>query len=767
MTEEPLAEEPIEYADSNEDAPSDDDIFDEPDEADQGPDDPTQELLTALGRFRRQVARAREGQPTQEWSDECMRQLISAVEAALQQEWKEVVHALTDTARVLQSYENAGRSNDAIPFLDEAYDILCFMVGDLIVGKIRPGVLDKWRQRYQKALSDMEAQGVALVEDGVDAEEDAFSSAAPVADAIEPSIEEPSSGELAAPEMPDEEEEAAHAEAAQTEEYAPQVEDQAALEEEAEPEEDLILDQEPDDVLVEEPGVEPEPLLDEPEPDEYGSAAAEPAPEPASDDSAPGDETEGPAAEEPEEEDEVLRALDSLLSELSEEDAEEAAEADETAEPVQQTVAHEEVPEIPEYPAEEIAESDASEPAEVQAFAAEQAAPEPEPEEAPGPELAPPAPEPEPVAAASGEVDVGELLEEFSTRLYDDDLELPERVREAQQVLGRLRRKAMQDDREGGVLMCLSMNRLLRLLSQGGAEPDEAMRDLTTSFQELFPEAESGDDPEVEAWLNTCDDLSAEWTLSRRSAREQQAGQPEPGAAPAEAQPEGSGTDLLLVAQKAVSEGNTASAKVFALQAAAKIAEMQGQEASDEVQNAEQTFTDLSARVEDARSEIRRAEEAVRQAEEEAYAASAQVDDAHGAQNQLSDQLEANAEEVARLEEEIRQLQAQRDEAAARREASEQRLEEARQSLSELEQTSQERKAAETEAREALEAARQNVTALEHRKNEQAAATEEARERLKHQEHSLKELRRMIAALGGSEDGESEEQDELPFGEGH
>ncbi len=134
--------------------------------------DPTQQLLTYLGRFQRQLHRAQQGASQDEWSDEAMSQLIHGVELSLKTEWTIVVEALTDTARVLQTYEDAGQANDALPFLADAYEMLCLMVGDLIVDNVRPTVRDKWRARFAEAAEQARAAGLELVEDDTARNED-------------------------------------------------------------------------------------------------------------------------------------------------------------------------------------------------------------------------------------------------------------------------------------------------------------------------------------------------------------------------------------------------------------------------------------------------------------------------------------------------------------------------------------------------------------------------------------------------------------------
>ncbi len=127
--------------------------------------DPTQRLLTALGRFQRQVSRAEEGAPQEAWCDECMNQLITGIEIALNEDWADVKEALTDVARILQTYEDEGHADQSIYFLKDSYEILCLMVGDLIVGNVRSGVMKKWQDRYERALDELADAGLTLVDD--------------------------------------------------------------------------------------------------------------------------------------------------------------------------------------------------------------------------------------------------------------------------------------------------------------------------------------------------------------------------------------------------------------------------------------------------------------------------------------------------------------------------------------------------------------------------------------------------------------------------
>jgi len=153
-----------------------------------GSGDPTQRLLTSLGRFHRYVAKGQAGAPQEFWSDNCMGQLLAAVELSAEQNWKHIIEALTGTARVLQTYENASSAHVCVPFLNDSYEILCLMVGDLIVNNTRSGAMQTWRKRYNKAVEELTAAGLTLVEDEVEIEEEpaAEMDGAPEAEPVEP-----------------------------------------------------------------------------------------------------------------------------------------------------------------------------------------------------------------------------------------------------------------------------------------------------------------------------------------------------------------------------------------------------------------------------------------------------------------------------------------------------------------------------------------------------------------------------------------------------
>ncbi len=159
-------------------------VFSGSDDAGDAEHNPVQRLLTALGRFQREVAKAHEGVPADRWAEECMNQLINAVDIGLEQGWHTVVEALGQIGRILQTYYLNGRADECIGFLDDSYEILCLMVSDLFVGSVRESVREKWQERYAQAVEDVAAAGLTLIEDGAD--DSAGTASAPVAPGSQP-----------------------------------------------------------------------------------------------------------------------------------------------------------------------------------------------------------------------------------------------------------------------------------------------------------------------------------------------------------------------------------------------------------------------------------------------------------------------------------------------------------------------------------------------------------------------------------------------------
>ena len=127
--------------------------------------DPIQHLFSTLGKFNRHMSQAQHAPDSGDWAEKCMNELASGLEIAIACNWTPVKDALIDTARILHSYDCVGRRRDAIPFLNNSYEILSLMVGDLIVDKVRSGVIQKWKELYGKTLDELKGAGIPLVED--------------------------------------------------------------------------------------------------------------------------------------------------------------------------------------------------------------------------------------------------------------------------------------------------------------------------------------------------------------------------------------------------------------------------------------------------------------------------------------------------------------------------------------------------------------------------------------------------------------------------
>lgn len=127
--------------------------------------DPIQSLFSSLGKFNRHLSQAQHAPDSSEWVEKCMNELAVGLQIAINCNWTPVKDALIDTARILHSYDRVGRRRDSIAFLNGSYDILSLMVGDLIVDKVRSGVIQKWQDLYRKTLDDLRQAGIDLAAD--------------------------------------------------------------------------------------------------------------------------------------------------------------------------------------------------------------------------------------------------------------------------------------------------------------------------------------------------------------------------------------------------------------------------------------------------------------------------------------------------------------------------------------------------------------------------------------------------------------------------
>ncbi len=742
--------------------------------------DPIQRFLTALGRFERQIDRAQAGRRQDDWGEECMHQLVDALEIAIAQGWKDVVRTLTETARVLQSCSAAGEAPRCVPFLAEAYEILCMMVGDLIVGNVRSGVReDKWRARYARAVADLESAGIPL---WADEEELAGASAGgsapePARDAEpepEPGPELEPAGDVASepePErQPEAEPEAVEAEAGWSARPAAPTPEWAKADD-----------------------LEPFPLdLDE---EAYATAdGSEDARERREWDMADAAPEEGPDA--------GLEAFDpaavpgagalttdDFLDVEVEAEASDEAEADDwdvllpgvSAEPAPEEAgdaAPFDVDEVEDAgDADDVACAETSDEAEAEAIVSAEAA---EPEAVGDMDAG--AGEDEGSAEAGDAVEeavrpvlpqaVEQALDRFSERVERLSGEAPDGLETGWAELGEILRSlaefAQEHGRDGALAPCMAMGRMVRLGAARRVVPDRRFTDLAFWFSGVYAEAgKRVSTPEIQDWLTECDDLLLSWATDAPVSAEKAAAAPEAGAG-AEEREANPLWALLKTAQDAVAGGDPANAKTLALQAAAQIAEMQAKEAEAKVAEAERRLTDGTAECEQMRSAVREAEQAVAAAEEAAEQGRRALETTQARIAEAQDELAGLDASIDQIEEQIRALQAQREEALERKRSAGEQLEEAEARAVEEAEAVALREGAEREARAALEDARQRVTSLERRRVENETAMERARELLNRRRSALQEIEETIAQIrdadGDANDGGSGDQrNELLF----
>jgi len=159
--------------------------------------DPTQALFSALGRFCRNFTRG-QSLPNSPWPSDCMQELTASLKVCLDQNWISLQRALIDTARILSSYEHAGRAVECLPFLQKSHDILSLMVGDLILDRVTDLARYGWPDHYARAVVVLKNRGIELIED--DSE-----TAVPEADEAAPPAETAAAPAHSEPEAPFEE----------------------------------------------------------------------------------------------------------------------------------------------------------------------------------------------------------------------------------------------------------------------------------------------------------------------------------------------------------------------------------------------------------------------------------------------------------------------------------------------------------------------------------------------------------------------------------
>ncbi len=675
--------------------------------------DPAQALLNVLSRFQRHYLRGREGAEQSAWSDDCMNALIDAVDVAVAQRWQEVVSVLTETARVLQTYEDAERANECVPFLTSSHEVLCHMVGDLLAGQTRPGLLRKWEAVYERARADIDAAGLSLVQDEVSDQELAYEAFAADIQKNSP-FDEPSSD-------------------IETEAVAPEAVAESVIPEPQEPEASLPFELPgiAEDVLgdpFEAPSLDDLPDLSEQEaeiPTMENAAAMEPEAESSEMDAAFEQRIlsfpSRPASEEP--------TLDT---------------DDDSAEPIEAEVDEPAELEIPEPVTE------AETPASVGDFFEDQS-------EAPVPTY---------------EEEISGILDAACDALSNatGGLEAFEvHVRE-------LEARAVESDWDGAAAACRSVLRLLEMLATRNLEPSDRFMELAYGFGGVYVESrESADTDEYRSFQNDCVTLLQEWMDDRPTTDDTSDAAPAPEpfvAAPELAAPElapdTEGSDpalaeLLETVRAAMMGGRAANAKLLMLEAAARIAHEQEGEAAKLVGDAERALNENSRALEEARNSVQKHENRV----SETAAKVSEVQ--HGQEDHrrqallLAERLDECRSHVESLDEQIRELQNRRADAESERLAAEDELNAARESEDEHEAQLEAMRVQERDARLRLEEERGRAKALQNSRGDLERAVMVKREMLARQRQSTHDIEQTIAHTRDSEADESTEDHDSLF----
>jgi len=667
--------------------------------------DPAQALLNVLGRFQRHYLRGKEGVDQSAWSDDCMNALIDAVDVAVAQRWQEVVSVLTETARVLQTYEDADRANECVPFLTSSHEVMCHMVGDLLSGQIRPGLLRKWESLNERTHAEVEAAGLLLVQDEVSDQELAYEAFSVDAQKNSP-FDEPS---------PDIETEMDTPEAI-AESQAAHMESETTADE-PEPMLPFELPELSDEVSSE---LDDVPTLDDlPDLSDSGDVT------PTVEDAAESEIDEEPPAAEDDVDPRILSFPSPPASDELEMETASATEEDIPSLPV------DEPSEAIEAPVESV-ESEQEIETEIETT------------------------EPDPSEDISGILDAAcEALSNVTDNL--DAFELQVRELEA---------RANESEWSGASASCRSVLRLLEMLDTRNIEPTDRFLELAYGFSGVYVESrDSVSTDEYRAFQKDCVTLLQEWmddgdeeAESPEAAAESDStptlAPEEPTLTPTAGTDDPALNDLLDTVRAAMQGGRAANAKLLMLQAAARIAQEQEGEASDFVGEAERSLSENTRALEDARNAVQDHENRVTETATKVSEVQ-HGQEAHRRQTtQLAELLEESQGRVDSLDEQIRELENRRAAAEADRAFAQEELDAARVTEQEHEVQLEAVRGEERDARLQLEEERGRAKALQNSRGDLERAVIAKREQLARQRQSTHDIEQTIEHTRDSEAGE-------------
>ena len=725
--------------------------------------DPIQALSTVLGRFQRHLGRGEAGAGQEMWSDDCMEELVTAVEIAMANGWSEVKEALVGAGRVLRSYEKEGCANYSIAFLKDTHSILSMMVGNLIVGAVRGDVIQRWRDRFEAALKEIEGAGLTLVLD----EEEREVLGPP---ARSPEGDEPLGIEEIEPEQDEEvgwadtDEQMAAVVVPEPPVPAPEEGEGPTAEDVAIEALDVSASQEDESWA---PSVEDALSIDELLPREEAAGSAL---EPVEAEEGEVDEAYVPEPPEPTEADaDGLEDVAVLLDAMSEDLASLNADSDTPPDAVLDTIC-DKLADL-RTRALEVGQAGAAElchrMAELATLACEGTRAQHDAFLTVGYGFGEAYVEalesPDSPMVASWRAEVSDLIQTWQQKAAEADREETSPQLEVAEEL-----EAAAPDDAQAIPELVALEASEPPAGQAPAVQVEIEEEAASAWEDVEdqPAAEGGaaeelKEPEVEA---------APVALAEESLPAEAPVIHEPTDAPrpvvVAASDDASDVALralLQTAQDAIAEGNVSSAKMLVLQAAANLAKVEAAKAEMRVKETEIRLQESGRGVEGARAHVREAEQGVVDAENRKGEGVRACETRSQEIAHLEQSRDEQARGIAELDEEIRVLQARRAEEAQRLEAAEAEVKAAHERQAEAQAEQRRLAQAEQAARERLEDARQEVKNHQRKYGEVESALVQARENLEQQRVSLAEIEHTIGQVRGKATPASADDDNLLF----
>ncbi len=676
--------------------------------------DPSKSLMAGLTLFHNAVSQGQAGAAQTEWSDECMSELIAVAEIAATESWDDILRPLTDTARILQTYENAQAANGCIPFLAKAYEVLSLMAGDILSGQVRDDVKEKWQECFQFAVDQIESNGLVLISEGGEA-----------VSSSESEIGGEEEGPFSMPQEGDSGDSIAHEGIPSLDDLPSLGEDGHDFGESAPVEMDWLVSSNEDtsessspldalDSLNEE--------LDETIVDEASQISFGAGPDPSQEkpavrgpfdelcDLGDDDQIEAVAAQEPEAE------MPGQVAEVEEEAAEVEAEVEEG--PYAATLL------------DNLSEKLAN-------------------------------------AQSSGS-DFGQILHAMQEDVASLKVNAVDKKCDAAvqlcEIMSKLCDAATQ--RQGDALD----NEFVELAyAFGGAYMDACTAPDAESVSNWGAECSSL----IEKWSVPAEEGSAEEPDADAVPADSEAEEvtEESGEEDDDIEDgvdlellEGATPEVLLkTAQKAAAQGNVADAKLLALSAAANFAILDSEKAENSVKEAETRLKEGQEAATSAREAVNAAEASVSEIEAQVAEAKDSFSVVQERVGGLASSIESQEGTIADFNEQIKALESKRDAELERLGEMNSEIEGAKSDEDAAQRALDERTNDEHEARIALENARQDTKRLEHKRVESEAALEEARDEFSHQRSSLEDIEQTISQIRKKENSQSEDPDSMLF----